>query len=45
RERQWLKLYLDGYKQYEIAKVMSLSKSTIKLIKASVKRKCHHIFN
>lgn len=45
RERQWLKLYLEGYKQYEIAKVMSLSKSTIKLIKASVKRKCHQIFN
>ena len=40
QERQWLMLYLEGYKQYEIADIMSLSTSTIKLIKASVKRKC-----
>lgn len=44
RERQWLMLYLEGYKQYEIADSMSLSTSTIKLIKASVKRKCQRFF-
>ena len=45
RERLWLKLYLEGYKQFEIAEIMSLSLSTIKLIKMSVKRKCQHNFN
>lgn len=45
RERQWLMLYLEGYKQYEIADIMSLSTSTIKLIKASVKRKCQRFLN
>lgn len=45
RERQWLMLYLEGYKQYEIADSMSLSTSTIKLIKASVKRKCQRFLN
>uniref|UniRef100_UPI0030F484F2 helix-turn-helix transcriptional regulator n=1 Tax=Staphylococcus aureus TaxID=1280 RepID=UPI0030F484F2 len=43
-ERQCLMLYLEGYKQYEIADIMSLSTSTIKLIKASVKRKCQRFF-
>ncbi|SUK44795.1 DNA-binding protein [Staphylococcus aureus] len=45
RERLWLKLYLEGYKQFEIADIMSLSTSTIKLIKASVKRKCQRFLN
>ncbi|HDE3333810.1 TPA: RNA polymerase sigma factor [Staphylococcus aureus] len=45
RERQWLMLYLEGYKHYEIADIMSLSTSTIKLIKASVKRKCQRFLN
>ncbi|EHJ07695.1 sigma-70 family RNA polymerase sigma factor [Staphylococcus simiae] len=45
REQQWLSLYLAGYKQYEIAKMMNLSISTIKTTKANIKIKLSHYKN
>lgn len=37
REHHWLSLFLQGYKQYEIAQLMNLSPSTIKKIKSTTK--------
>ena len=37
REHLWLSLFLQGYKQYEIAQLMNLSPSTIKKIKSATK--------
>lgn len=34
-ENTWLNLYLQGYKQYEIAKIMKVSPSTVKRYKSS----------
>ncbi|MBF2261435.1 sigma-70 family RNA polymerase sigma factor [Staphylococcus capitis] len=40
QEAQWLRLHIQGFKQYEIAQHMNLSLTSIKKIKNSTKRKC-----
>lgn len=45
QEKRWLSLHLQGYKQYEIAQIMHLSKTTIKKIKAHTRHKCLSKFN
>ncbi|WP_198668195.1 LuxR C-terminal-related transcriptional regulator, partial [Staphylococcus epidermidis] len=39
RERDWLALYLQGYKQYEISQILDFSPTTIKKIKSNTIRK------
>lgn len=39
RERDWLALYLQGYKQYEIPQILDFSPTTIKKIKSNTIRK------
>lgn len=39
RERDWLALYLQGYKQYEISQIFDFSPTTIKKIKSNTIRK------
>ncbi len=40
QEAQWLRLHIQGFKQYEIAQHMNLSLTSIKKIKNSTKQKC-----
>ncbi|WP_162156199.1 sigma-70 family RNA polymerase sigma factor [Staphylococcus epidermidis] len=39
RERDWLALYLQGYKQYEISQILDFLPTTIKKIKSNTIRK------
>ncbi|MCH1579057.1 sigma-70 family RNA polymerase sigma factor, partial [Staphylococcus epidermidis] len=39
RERDWLTVYLQGYKQYEISQILDFSLTTIKKIKSNAIRK------
>ncbi|MGW9857698.1 DNA-binding NarL/FixJ family response regulator [Staphylococcus hominis] len=43
-EYQWLLYYLQGYKQYEIAKIMNLSETTIKKYKSSARNKLQRYY-
>lgn len=43
-EYQWLLYYLQGYKQYEIAKIMNLSETTIKKYKSSARIKLQRYY-
>lgn len=45
RERDWLTLYLQGYKQYEIFQILDFSPTTIKKIKSNVIRKLRRYLN
>jgi len=45
RERDWLTLYLQGYKQYEISQILDFSLTTIKKIKSNAIRKLRRYLN
>ena len=45
RERDWLTLYLQGYKQYEISQILDFSPTTIKKIKSNAIRKLRRYLN
>ncbi|MDR4210833.1 sigma factor-like helix-turn-helix DNA-binding protein, partial [Bacillus thuringiensis] len=45
RERDWLTLYLQGYKQYEISQILDFSPTTIKKIKSNAIRKLRCYLN
>ncbi|KAB2282162.1 sigma-70 family RNA polymerase sigma factor [Staphylococcus epidermidis] len=45
RERDWLTLYLQGYKQYEIPQILDFSPTTIKKIKSNAIRKLRRYLN
>lgn len=45
RERDWLTLYLQGYKQYEISPILDFSPTTIKKIKSNAIRKLRRYLN